>query len=112
MVHTRYNFIYDFENNIVDDYNELLDWLFVEMHFEDLDWWDDKEVVVVVWDKKTRLTANIYKLWWDEWFTKIWTINGKWYLEYDENSMTIHAPYSNKWICQMYEVADGQIFKI
>ena len=107
-----YNFIYDFENSIVDDYNDLLDWLFAEMYFEDLDWWDDKEVIVVIWDKKTWLEANIYKLWWDEWFTKLWTINGRWYLEYDENSMTIHAPYSNNWVCQMYEVADGQIFKI
>ena len=107
-----YNFIYDFENNIVDDYNELLDWLFAEMYFEDLDWWDDKEVIVVVWDKKTWLEANIYKIWWEEWFTKLWTINGRWYLEYDENSMTIHAPYSNNWVCQMYEVADWQIFKL
>lgn len=107
-----YNFIYDFSWDIVDEYNELKDWLFVEMYFEDLDWWDDKEVVVVVWDKKTWLEANVYKLWWEEWFTKLWTINGKWYLEYDVNSMTIHAPYSNNWVCQMYEVADGQIFKI
>ena len=107
-----YNFIYDFENNIVDDYNELLDWLFVEMYFEDLDWWDDLEIIVAVWDKKTWLEANIYKLWWDEWFTKLWTINGRWYLEYDEDSMTIHAPYSNNWVCQMYEVADWQVFKL
>lgn len=107
-----YNFIYDFENNIVDDYNELLDWLFVEMYFEDLDAWGDKEVIVVIWDKKTWLEANIYKLWWEEWFTKLWTINGRWYLEYDDNLMVIHAPYSNNWICQWYEVADWQVFKI
>ena len=99
-----YNFIYDFKNNIVDDYNELLNWLFIEMYFEDLDWWDDKEIVVVVWDKKTWLEANIYKIWWDEWFTKIWTINGKWYLEYDEDSMTIHAPYSDNWVCKIYDI--------
>jgi len=107
-----YNFIYDFENNIVNDYNELKDWLFAEMYFEDLDAWDDKEVVVVVWDKKTWLEANIYKLWWEEWFTKLWTINGRWYLEYDEDLMVIHAPYSNNWVCQIYEVADWQVFKI
>ena len=106
-----YNFIYDFENNVVDDYNELLDWLFVEMYFEDLDWDDNKEIIVAIWDKKTRLEANIYKLWWEEWFTKIWTINGKWYLEYDEDSMTIHAPYSNNWVCQMYEISNGWIHK-
>ena len=107
-----YNFIYDFKNNIVDDYNELLDWLFVEMYFEDLDAWDDKEVIVVIWDKKTRLEANVYKLWWEEWFTKLWTINWRGYLEYDDNLMVIHAPYSNNWVCQIYEVADWQVFKI
>ena len=107
-----YNFIYDFENSIVDDYNDLLDWLFVEMYFEDLDWWNDKEVIVVIWDKKTWLEANVYKLWWEEWFTKLWTINGRWYLEYDEDLMVIHAPYSNNWVCQIYEVADWQVFKI
>lgn len=107
-----YNFIYDFENNIVDDYNELKDWLFVEMYFEDLDAWDDKEVIVVIWDKKTWLEANVYKLWWEEWFTKLWTINGRWYLEYDNDLMVIHAPYSNNWVCQIYEVADWQIFKL
>ena len=107
-----YNFIYDFKNNIVDDYNELLDWLFVEMYFEDLDAWDDKEVIVVVWDKKTWLEANVYKLWWEEWFTKLWTINSRGYLEYDDNLMVIHAPYANNWVCQRYEVADWQVFKL
>ena len=107
-----YNFIYDFSHEIVDDYNDLLDWLFAEMYFKDLDWWNDLEIVVVVWDKKTWLEANIYKLWWDEWFTKLWTINGRWYLEYDNDLMVIHAPYSNNWICQWYEVADWQVFKI
>ena len=107
-----YNFIYDFSGDIVDDYNELKDWLFAEIYFKDLDWWDDKEVIVVIWDKKTWLEANIYKLWWEEWFTKLWTINGKWYLEYNEDSMTIHAPYSNNWVCQIYEIADWQIFKL
>ena len=107
-----YNFIYDFENNIVDDYNDLLDWLFAEIYFNDLDWWDDKEVIVVIWDKKTWLEANIYKLWWEEWFTKIWTINGRWYLEYDGDLRIIHAPYSNNWVCQRYEVLDWQVFKL
>ena len=107
-----YNFIYDFENNIVDDFNDLLDWLFAEIYFEDLDWWNDKEVIVVVWDKKTWLEANIYKIGWDEWFTKIWTINGKWYLEYDEDSMTIHAPYSKNWVCQRYGVWDWKVYEL
>ena len=107
-----YNFIYDFSREIVDDYNDLLDWLFAEMYFEDLDWWNDLEIIVVVWDKKTWLEANVYKLWWEEWFTKLWTINWKSYLEYYEESMTIHAPYSNNWLCQMYEVADWQVFKL
>ena len=106
-----YNFIYDFSHEIVDDYNDLLDWLFAEMYFKDLDWWNNLEIVVVVWDKKTWLEANIYKLWWEEWFTKMWTINWKSYLEYYEESMTIHAPYSNNWVCQMYEVADWEVFK-
>ena len=103
-----YNFIYDFSWDIADEYNELKDWLFVEMYFEDLDWWDDKEVIVVIWDKKTWLEANVYKLWWEEWFTKLWTINGR----YDGDLMVIHAPYSNNWVCQKYEVIDWQIFKI
>jgi len=107
-----YNFIYDFSHEIVDDYNDLLDWLSAEMYFEDLDWWNDLEIVVVIWDRKTWLEANVYKLWWDEWFTKMWTINWKSYLEYYEESMTIHAPYSNNGVCQMYEVADWEIFKI
>lgn len=107
-----YNFIYDFSHEIVDDYNDLLDWLFAEMYFKDLDWWNDLEIVVVVWDKKTWLEANIYKLWWEEWFEKMWTINWKSYLEYYEESMTIHAPYSNNGICQMYEVADWEVFKL
>ena len=107
-----YNFIYDFSHKIVDDYNDLLDWLSAEMYFEDLDWWNDLEIVVVIWDRKTWLEANVYKLWWEEWFEKMWTINWKSYLEYYEESMTIHAPYSNNGVCQMYEVADWEIFKI
>lgn len=106
-----YNFIYDFENNIVDDYNELLDWLFAEIYFKDLDWWDDLEVIVVVWNKKTWLEANIYKIN-SNWFVKLWTINWKTYLDYEQMSMIIHAPYSNNWVCQMYGVADWQVFKL
>ena len=107
-----YNFIYDFKNDIVDDYNELLDWLFVEMYFEDLDWDDNKEVIVVIGNKKTWLEANIYTLWGDGWFTNLWIISGKWYIDYDQDSMTIHAPYSNNWICQMYKITDWKIFKL
>ena len=36
----------------------------------------------------------------------------EWYLEYDKDLMVIHAPYSNNWVCQRYEVADWQVFKI
>ena len=107
-----YNFIYDFSGDIVDDYNELKDWLFAEIYFKDLDWDGNNEIIVVVWDKKTWLEVNIYKLWWEEWFTKLWTINWKWYLEYDEDTNTIHAPYSNNWVCQIYEVRNGWIYKI
>ena len=107
-----YNFIYDFTHEIVDDYNDLLDWVFAEMYFKDVDWDENKEVIVVAWDKKTWLEANVYKLWWEEWFERMWTINWKSYLEYYEESMTIHAPYSNNGVCQMYEVADWEIFKI
>ena len=82
------------------------------MYFEDLDWWDDLEIIVAIWDKKTWLEANIYRIEWDEWFSKLWTIIGKSYLDYDEQTMIIHAPYSNNWVCQMYEVADWQVYKI
>ena len=104
-----YNFIYDFSGDIVNDYNELKDWLFAEMYFEDLDWDGNKEIIVAIWNKKTWVEANIYKLWWGEGFTKLWTINWKDYLEYDDNSMTIHAPYSNNWVCKTYNINNLQI---
>jgi len=107
-----YNFIYDFTHEIVDDYNEILDWLFVEMYIEDLDWWDDLEIIVSIWDKKNWLEANVYKLWWDEWFTRLWTINGRSYLEYDEQTMIIHAPYSNNWVCKRYYIENEKIFSL
>ena len=107
-----YNFIYDFSGDIVDEYNELKDWLFAEIYFKDVDGDGNKEIIVTIWNKKTRLKANIYKIWWEEWFTKIWTISGRWYLEYDEDSMVIHAPYSDNWVCQRYKVTNWQIFKI
>ena len=100
-----YNFIYDFTNEIMDDYNDLLDWLFAEMYFEDLNWDGNKEVIVVIWNKKTWLEANVYKkLWWEEWFTKLWTIHWKSYLEYYEEDNTLHAPYSKNWVCQSYDL--------
>jgi len=105
-----YNFIYDFSHEIVDDYNELLDWLFVEMYFEDLNWWAGLEIIVAVWDKKTWLEANIYKLWWNEWFTKLWTINGRSYLDYDDETQTIHAPYSDNWVCKRYNLRSDRVF--
>lgn len=105
-----YNFIYDFSHEIVDNYNELLDWLFVEIYFEDLDWWDDLEFIVAAWDKKTWLEANIYKLWWNEWFTKLWTINGRSYLDYDDETQAIHAPYSDNWVCKRYNLRSDRVF--
>ena len=107
-----YNFIYDFTHEIVDDYNEILDWLFVEMYFKDLDWWDDLEIIVAVGDKKNWLKANVYKLWWDEWFTRLWTINGRSYLEYDDETQTIHAPYSNNWVCKRYYIENEKFFSL
>ena len=104
-----YNFIYDFSGDIVNDYNELKDWLFAEMYFEDLDWDENKEIIVAIWNKKTWVGTNIYKLWWEAWFTKLWTINWKDYLDYDSESMTIHAPYSNNWICKRYNINNGKI---
>ena len=106
-----YNFIYDFSGDIVDGYNELKDWLFVEMYFEDLDWDGIKEIIVAIWDKKTWIETNIYKLWWSEWFIKLGTINWRLYLEYDGDSMVIHAPYSNNWVCQMYYLNNGIVYK-
>ena len=106
-----YNFIYDFSNEIIDDYNDLLDWLFVEVYFEDLDWDEIKEILVIVWDKKNWLEANIYKLWWGDWFEKIWTINWKSYLEYYEEDNTLHAPYSKNWVCKSYNLLSDRAFE-
>ena len=107
-----YNFIYDFTHEIVDDYNDLLDWLFAEMYFEDFNWDKNKEVIVAIWNKKTWLEANVYKLWWDEWFIKLWTINGKSYLEYYEEDNTLHAPYSKNWVCQSYYLWNDKVFEL
>jgi hypothetical protein len=106
-----YNFIYDLSNEIIDDYNDLLDWLFVEVYFEDLDWNGNKEVIVAIWNKKTWLEANIYKLWWEDGFTKLWTINWKSYLEYYEEDNTLHAPYSNNWVCKSYNLLSDRAFE-
>ena len=107
-----YNFIYDFTHEIVDDYNDLLDWLFAEMYFEDFNWDKNKEVIVAIWNKKTWLEANVYKLWWDERFIKLWTINGKSYLEYYEEDNTLHAPYSKNWVCQSYDLWNDKVFEL
>ncbi len=108
-----YNFIYDFENNIVDDYNELLDWLFVEVYFEDFSEWDwMKEILVVVWDKKTWVEAIEYRLPiipWEKPFVKIWHFYGKSYLEYDNETQTLHAPYSANWVCKTYDLSSDRI---
>ena len=103
-----YNFIYDFEHNIVDDYNELLDWLFVEVYFEDFNEWDwMKEILVAIWDKKTWLEAIEYRLPvipWEKPFEEIWHFYGKSYLEYDDETQTLHAPYSDNWVCKTYDL--------
>ena len=110
-----YNFIYDFEHNIVDDYNELLDWLFVEMYFKDFnegDWM--KEILVVVWDKKTWLEAIEYRLPvipWEKPFEEIWHFYGKSYVEYDDETQTLHAPYSNNWVCKTYDLSSDRIYE-
>ena len=103
-----YNFIYDFENDIVDDYNELLDWLFVEIYFEDFNEWDwMKEILVAIWDKKTWVEAIEYRLPvipWEKPFEEIWHFYGKSYLEYDDETQTLHAPYSDNWVCKTYDL--------
>jgi len=110
-----YNFIYDFKNNIVDDYNELLDWLFVEMYFEDFNEWDwMKEILVVVWDKKTWLEAIEYRLpviSWEKPFIEIWHFYGKSYLEYDDETQTLHAPYSDNWVCKTYDLSNDRPYQ-
>ncbi len=112
---TWYNFIYDFENNIVDDYNELLDWLFVEMYFEDFNEWDwMKEILVVVWDKKIWLEAIEYRLPvipWEKPFEEIWHFYWKSYLEYDGETQTLHAPYSDNWVCKTYDLSSDRTYQ-
>lgn len=107
-----YNFIYDFENDIVDDYNELLDWLFVEIYFEDFNKWDwMKEILVVVWDKKTWVEAIEYRspvIPWKNSFIEIWHFYGKSYLEYDDETLTLHAPYSDNWVCKTYDLSNDR----
>ena len=111
-----YNFIYDFTNEIVDDYNELLDWLFVEIYFEDFNEWDwMKEILVAVWDKKTRVEAIEYRLPvipWENSFEKIWHFYGKSYLEYDNDTQILHAPYSDNWVCKTYDLSSDRKFEL
>lgn len=111
-----YNFIYDFEHNIVDDYNELSDWLFVEIYFEDFNEWDwMEEFLVVVWDKKTWLEAIEYRLpviSWEKPFIEIWHFYGKSYLEYDDETQTLHAPYSDNWVCKTYDLSSDKIYEL
>ncbi len=111
-----YNFIYDFTHEIVDDYNELLDWLFVEIYFEDFNEWDwMKEILVVVWDKKTWVEAIEYRLPvipWEKPFEEIWHFYGKSYLEYDDETQTLHAPYSDNWVCKAYDLSSDKIYEL
>ena len=37
-----------------------------------------------------------------DWFTNIWKINWRDYLEYNIDDMIIHAPYSDNWVCKKY----------
>lgn len=110
-----YNFIYDFENDIVDDYNELLDWLFVEIYFEDFNEWDwMKEILVAIWDKKTRVEAIEYRLPvipWEKPFEEIWHFYWKDYLEYDDETQILHAPYSDNWVCKTYDLSSDRIYE-
>ena len=99
-----YNFFNDFTHQVLDENNDIIDWLFAEIYVEDINWDDVKEVLAVVWDKKTRVEANIYSF--DAWFKKVSTITGRSYLEYDEESDIIHAPYSNHWECVQYAIEE------
>lgn len=107
-----YNFIYDFSWDYFDEYNELRNWLFIDMYFDNIDWWEDKEVIVAIWDKKESSEAIVYKIWWDEWFIKLWSMSWKSYLSYDENSQIFHSPYSRNWLCQMYTLSDWKIISL
>ena len=111
-----YNFIYDFNHEIIDDYNELLDWLFAEIYFEDLDWDGVKEIIVAIWDKKTWVEAIEYKLKFnpnilsdEKPFEEIWHFYGKSYLEYDNETQTLHAPYSDNGVCKTYDLSSDRI---
>ena len=107
-----YNFILDFTNNIVDEDNTLRDWLFVDIYFENIDWWDELETIVSIWDKKTWSESNIYKLWWEDWFTRIGTIYWDSYLIYESSSKAFHAPYSKNWKCAEYHIVDWEIWEV
>ena len=107
-----YNFILDFTNNIVDEDNTLRDWLFVDIYFENIDWWDELETIVSIWDKKTWSESNIYKLWWEDWFTRIGTIYWDSYLLYESSSKAFHAPYSKNWKCAEYHIVDWRIWEV
>ena len=107
-----YNFILDFTNNIVDEDNTLRDWLFVDIYFENIDWWDELETIVSIWDKKTWSESNICKLWWEDWFTRIGTIYWDSYLIYESSSKAFHAPYSKNWKCAEYHIVDWEIWEV
>ena len=107
-----YNFILDFTNNIVDEDNTLRDWLFVDIYFENIDWWDELETIVSIWDKKTWSESNIYKLWWEDGFTRIGTIYWDSYLLYESSSKAFHAPYSKSWKCAEYHIVDWRIWEV
>ena len=99
-----YNFALDFKHKILDDNNDLIDGLFVDIYFENIDWWKDTEVLVAVWDKKTWSEAHIYKVWWEMWLEEIWAITWDSYLLFDGSSSSIHAPYSKNWLCKTYQI--------
>ena len=86
------------------------------MYFEDFNEWDwMKEVLVVVWDKKTWVEAIEYRLPvipWEKPFEKIWHFYGKSYLEYDSETQTLHAPYSDNWVCKTYDLSSDRIYEL
>ena len=102
------NFIYDFKSDITDAYNDLLDGLFAEIYFENIDEEPNLEVIIMIGDKKTRSEINIYKVQTQE-FKNVWHLNGKSYGDYESQTQTLHLPYSNNGECKQYKLINGEM---
>ena len=102
------NFIYDFKSDITDAYNDLLDGLFAEIYFENIDEEPNLEVIIMIGDKKTRSEINIYKVQNQE-FKNVWHLNGKSYGDYESQTQTLHLPYSNNGECKQYKLINGEM---